>query len=139
MSYTITLTTLKDSPDTLTLVEKTCWHYGGGATWTEHDGHQILTMGSSGTSGMLRFHSSSGELFSVVLGVYNYKPWCNALVDLEPSEAAVKLHAEYYAGGRFSREIPSEVQKVSKGWKHVRVFFDGVDGGHEIRAVVQHF
>ena len=43
------------------IVEKGCWHYANGAQWTEQDGVLTLTMGDSGTSGMLRFKTEQGK------------------------------------------------------------------------------
>ncbi|KAF3384109.1 hypothetical protein DPV78_012798 [Talaromyces pinophilus] len=102
MSYTIRLRIENSTSDTLTVVEKTCWYYANGCTWVEQDGQHVLSMGGSGTSGMLRFKSSSGDLFTVVVGMHNYNPWRGLLVDLREDDTALKLHPEYYNGGKFS-------------------------------------
>ncbi|KAL4869925.1 hypothetical protein BDV12DRAFT_167083 [Aspergillus spectabilis] len=138
MSYTITVTIVNDAADDLSVVEKTCWHYANGGTWKEHNGREILTMGSSGTSGILRFQSPSGELSTVVVGIHNWQPWCDAQVDLATNDTGVKLHPEYYSGGRLSGEAHREIQRTSSKGTHVKVFFDAVEG-HQISAVVQYF
>ncbi|GFF48748.1 boletus edulis lectin [Aspergillus lentulus] len=111
MSYTIRLRVENSTSDTLTVVEKTCWYYANGCTWTEQDGQHVLFMGGSGTSGMLRFKSSSGDLFTVALGMHNYNPWRGLLVDLREDDTALKLHPEYYNGGKFSH-LPEGVYSL---------------------------
>ncbi|PKX90472.1 uncharacterized protein P174DRAFT_515557 [Aspergillus novofumigatus IBT 16806] len=106
MSYTIRLRIENGTSDTLTAVEKTCWYYANGCTWTEKDGEHVLFMGGSGTSGMLRFKTSSGDFFTVVLGMHNYSPWSGLLVNLQDDDTALKLHPEYYNGGKFSHSAP---------------------------------
>ncbi|KAF4166915.1 hypothetical protein CNMCM6936_005824 [Aspergillus lentulus] len=106
MSYTIRLRIENGTSDTLTVVEKTCWYYANGSTWTEKDGEHVLFMGGSGTSGMLRFKTSSGDFFTVVLGMHNYNPWSGLLVNLREDDTALKLHPEYYNGGKFSSLTP---------------------------------
>jgi hypothetical protein len=58
-------------------------------------------MGGSGTSRILCFKSSSGDLFTVVVGMHNYNPWRGLLVDLREDDMVLKLHLEYYNGGKF--------------------------------------
>ncbi|KAI2773000.1 hypothetical protein DTO012A8_2209 [Penicillium roqueforti] len=106
MSYTIRLRVENSTSDALTVVEKTCWYYANGCTWTENDGQHVLFMGGSGTSGMLRFKSSFGEIFTIVVGIHNYKLWCGLLWDLGDQDTALKLHPEFYRGGKYSHATP---------------------------------
>jgi hypothetical protein len=106
MSYTIRLRIENGTSDTLTVVEKTCWYYANGCTWTEKDDEHVLLMGGSGTSGMLRFKTSSGDFFTVVLGMHNNNAWSGLLVKLQEDDTALKLHPEYYNGGKFSSLAP---------------------------------
>ncbi|KAF4239925.1 hypothetical protein CNMCM6805_005382 [Aspergillus fumigatiaffinis] len=106
MSYTIRLRIENGTSDTLTVVEKTCWYYANGCTWTEKDGEHVLFMGGSGTSGMLRFKTSSGDFFTVALGMHNNNAWSGLLVNLQEDDTALKLHPEYYNGGKFSSLAP---------------------------------
>ncbi|EAW20789.1 uncharacterized protein NFIA_113190 [Aspergillus fischeri NRRL 181] len=106
MSYTIRLCIDNGTSDILTIVEKTCWYYANGCTWTVKDDEHVLFMGGSGTSGMLRFKTSSGDFFTVVLGMHNYNPWSGLLVNLREDDTALKLHPEYYNGGKFSHSAP---------------------------------
>ncbi|KAH8428571.1 uncharacterized protein LDX57_006267 [Aspergillus melleus] len=136
MSYTIRVRVTNGTPDTLTVVEKTCWYYANGGTWTEQDGQHVLHMGGSGTSGMLRFKSSSGENFTVVLGIHNYKPWCDAQVKLQDGDTAVKIHPEYYSGGKLSGEdYGTGFIKGTDHLKWVGVSFDQQEG-HDLSAEV---
>ena len=97
MSYTIHVRVIQTKPSNwFSIVEKTCWHYANGAYWSEVDGDHILTMGGSGTSGMLRFRGPSGGFFLVALGVHNYKRWCDIVPDQQASNTGVEIHPTYY-------------------------------------------
>jgi hypothetical protein len=97
MSYTIHVRVIQTKPTNwFSIVEKTCWHYGNGAYWSEVDGDHILQMGASGTSGMLRFRGPSGGYFLVALGVHNYKRWCDIVPDHQASNTGVQIHPTYY-------------------------------------------
>ncbi|KAL2828555.1 fungal fruit body lectin [Aspergillus pseudoustus] len=140
MSYTITVIVVNTTSTALSIVEKASWHYGGGGTWSEHDGgsQHTLTMGSSGTSGSLRFQSANGEFFNVVVGVHNYAPWGDVQVDLVGHDTAVKLLPEYYSGGRLSGEAHRDIKRTSAHGTNVRVLFDAVPAlEHKLFAVVQ--
>ncbi|RDW74633.1 uncharacterized protein DSM5745_07295 [Aspergillus mulundensis] len=131
MPYTHPITLINNTPETLTIVEKTIWHYANGGIWTEHDPdltlnpHQglFLTMNGSGTSGMLRVRSSSGEFFTVVVGYHNYEFWCDAQVDLEDGDTAMKVHPEYYGSGRLAGSASGEkgVKREARGGRAVEV------------------
>ncbi|KAI2813449.1 hypothetical protein CBS115989_9477 [Aspergillus niger] len=70
--YTLPVAIINDTEDVLTVIEKTCWYYANSGAWTEDAGHKLtLTLGGSGTSGMLRIRASSGHTFSVVVGYHN--------------------------------------------------------------------
>jgi hypothetical protein len=136
MSYTIRLRIENSTCDTLTVVEKTCWYYANGCTWTEQDGQHVLFMGGSGTSGMLRLKSSSGDLFTVVVGMHNYHPWRGVLVDLREDDTALKLHPEYYNGGKFSHSAGVDSPATAHG-RRVTVTLQRKDE-NEVFAVVQY-
>ncbi|KAK7436362.1 hypothetical protein VKT23_019210 [Stygiomarasmius scandens] len=97
MTYTITVRIYQTNPNAFfQLVEKTIWHYANGGTWTEaHDEH-VLTMGGSGTSGLLRFSSNTGEFFTVALGVHNYVRWCDIVPNLPSNQTGCVILPEYY-------------------------------------------
>ncbi|KAG2128533.1 fungal fruit body lectin-domain-containing protein, partial [Suillus bovinus] len=78
------------------VAEKNVWHNG---RWSNTDSIQTLTMGGSGMSGGLRFISGTREKFLVVLGIHNYKRWCNINTDLVPLATATNIHPEYYMDG----------------------------------------
>lgn len=82
------------------VVEKTVYHNARGGGWTdcvdESVGEQTLTMGGSGTSGMLRFKNPKGDQFLVALGVHNYKRWCDIVTDVPLDQTAVDVHPSYY-------------------------------------------
>jgi hypothetical protein len=79
-----------------TIVEKTVWHYANGGTWSDTDSIQTLRMNGSGTSGALRFTNGVGEQFLVLLGIHNYKRWCDIVTDLEPEDTGMKIQPGYY-------------------------------------------
>ena len=80
-----------------TIVEKTVWHYANGGTWSNTDSIQTLHMNGSGTSGALRFNNAAGEQFLVLLGVHNYKRWCDIVTDLAPGDTNMKIQPDYYS------------------------------------------
>ncbi|KAI9732133.1 MAG: hypothetical protein M1834_004229 [Cirrosporium novae-zelandiae] len=96
MSYIIKLTVFNDSDETLTVVEKTC--FTTGIAWTEDETGHFLFMDGSGTSGMLRYKSSSGEIFCLALGIHNYKRWCDIVTDLKEDDTAKNINPAYYGG-----------------------------------------
>ncbi|RHZ69152.1 hypothetical protein CDV55_101909 [Aspergillus turcosus] len=138
MAYTIRLHIQNSTYDSLAVVEKTCWYYANGCTWSQQDCQHVLFMAGSGTSGMLRFKSSSGDVFTVVVGIHNYNPWCGLLVDLKDNDTAVKLHPEYYNGGKFSHSAPDAVYSPPTAHgKKVSITFQRKDG-NEVLAVLQY-
>ena len=108
MPYTLQLRVINDTPDTIALVEQTCW-FGAGTIWAAtNDTTQTLfpdtqihtlSMDNSGSSGMLRFRTSSGTRFAVAAGVHNYKRWCDVQVDLADDQPLTRLHGAYYTEG----------------------------------------
>ncbi|KAG2411507.1 hypothetical protein HFD88_009063 [Aspergillus terreus] len=139
MAYRIHLTVRNTTGDTLTIVEKACWHYANGGTWTEDNGQHILSMGGSGTSGMLRFKSSSGDIFSVVLGIHNYKPWCDVQVKLRDEDTTATMLPEYYSGGKFSNRASPELKNVDVNENRgLNLVFETTEG-HELSAVLDYF
>ncbi|KAJ4320909.1 hypothetical protein N0V84_005613 [Fusarium piperis] len=96
------------------IVEKGCWHYAKGAEWSEHNGIQTLTMGDSGTSGMLRFKTEQGkEAFFIAMGVHNYKPWVDIVTGLADDVTCVKALPEYY-GNASERTRSRESQRTEQ-------------------------
>jgi hypothetical protein len=95
-----------DPADWYRIVEKTVFSNG---TWGEAGGEQTLTMGGSGTSGMLRFTNPAGDYFLVALGVQvqpsyyssgdgnrNAMLW-KQLANLESTTAkSTKVKVDYY-------------------------------------------
>ncbi|KAF3029040.1 hypothetical protein E8E15_010554 [Penicillium rubens] len=95
MTYIIPVAIVNETNEVLTVVEKTCWYYANGGTWTEEKCDKlVLEMGGSGTSGMLRIKTTSGTTFSVIVGYHNYDFWCDAQVNLHDDDTAVKLHPD---------------------------------------------
>ncbi|KAL4779267.1 fungal fruit body lectin [Aspergillus varians] len=138
MSYTISLNIRNDTTESLAVVEKTCWYYANGGIWTEHGSNHALTMGGSGTSGILRFRSDSGELFTAIVGIHNYNPWGDVQVDLAGGDTGVKLNPEYYSGGRLSGEAHSEIQRPTSKGRNVKLYFDAREG-RQVSAVLHYF
>jgi hypothetical protein len=68
--------------------------YGNGGAWDESYGEYILTMGSSGTSGSLRFVFDTCEKFVAIFGVHNHKHWCDIVTDLGDSQTALVINPE---------------------------------------------
>ncbi|KAL5366432.1 fungal fruit body lectin-domain-containing protein [Aspergillus floccosus] len=126
MTYKLGIKIVNNTDDALRVIERTCWHYANGATWTEDN---VLEMGGNGTSGMLRIKASPGDTFSVIVGFHNYNPWCDAQVDLQTDDTAVKLHPEYYNGGRLSGEASAGVTRTTSSGKTVKVQFHALPDG----------
>ncbi|KAM5349657.1 hypothetical protein ACJ41O_006162 [Fusarium nematophilum] len=97
------------------IVEKGVWHYANGGTWADHDGLLTLTMGGSGTSGMLRFMTEEGrEAFYIALGVHNYKPWVDIVTGLGNDITCVKALPEYYNDTHRERCQSREAQRTNQ-------------------------
>jgi hypothetical protein len=122
MPYTLRVAIVNNTDDALTVIEKTCWYYANGGAWTEDTGNKLtLTLGGSGTSGMLRIRASSDHTFSVVMGYHDSEFWCDVQVDLNDGDTAVKLHPEYYDGGALSAQACPSVERGTSGGRTVRV------------------
>jgi hypothetical protein len=122
MSYSISLRTINTTADNLgfTIVEKSVWHYANGGTWSDTDSIQTLHMNGSGTSGALRFNNAAGEQFLVLLGVHNYKRWCDVVTDLAPGDTAMKIQPDYYSEknpryGMLWKQLAQIKKKSAKG------------------------
>ncbi|KAG9310141.1 lectin [Chiua virens] len=103
MSYNITCQVYQTNPGRgyFCMVEKTCWNYADGCTWSSPgEGIHMLTMGGSGTSGVLRFMSNEGERITIAVGVHNHLRWCDVATGLASDATGVVINAEYYGGGR---------------------------------------
>ncbi|BBN00407.1 hypothetical protein MPTK1_1g28920 [Marchantia polymorpha subsp. ruderalis] len=140
MSYTIRVRVIQSEPTSwYSIVEKTVWHYGNGGTWSEVDGEQILKMGDSGTSGVLRFQNQAGDLFLVALGVHNWKRWCDIVPDLKTTETAMAIHPTYYDenGPRYQilwKQLESFEKDTSNG-ENIRVEYYREDD-HDLYATI---
>ncbi|KAJ8517586.1 hypothetical protein ONZ45_g5253 [Pleurotus djamor] len=110
------------------IVERTVWNYANGGTWTDVGGKQVLTMGGSGTSGILRFNDKN-EYFTVALGVHNYKHWVDVTTGLTSNSTATVLHKDYYTSGKRAsvREKQLGEFKVASG-RNIEVKYDSIDG-----------
>ncbi|KAI9041131.1 uncharacterized protein KD926_007401 [Aspergillus affinis] len=138
MAYTIRLSVKNGTPDSLNVVEKTCWYYANGGTWEEQDGQHVLHMGGSGTSGILRFVSTSGDIFTVILGIHNYSPWCDVQVNLQDGDTAAKMLPEYYSGGRLCKEYGNGFMSRTANLRWVGITFDQQEG-HELSAELTYY
>lgn len=98
MSYSIKVRVYQSETNTwFKIVEKAVFYYGNGGVFSEQDGVNTLTIGSSGTSGLLRFKTEQGkEAFFVAFGVHNYKPWLDIITGLADDVTGVKALPEYY-------------------------------------------
>ncbi|KAF6743564.1 fruit body lectin [Ephemerocybe angulata] len=114
MSYSITVRVYQRNPNAFfKIVEKGVWHYANGGTWSDKDGVQTLTMGGSGTSGMLRFMTEGGkEAFFVAMGVHNYKRWVDVITGLADDITCVKAMHEYYDNSNPPRAQAREAQRT---------------------------
>jgi hypothetical protein len=100
MSYTTQVRLYQSNTNAyFRVVESGVWHYANGGTWATSNGVLELTMGGSGTAGMLRLQTLDGkEPFTVALGVHNYKPWVHILPDVASNATCVTLLPDYYSG-----------------------------------------
>jgi hypothetical protein len=141
MAYSIRINVINNTSDTLAIVEKTTWYYTSSCEWSEFSGGHLLSMGGSGTSGMIRFKSSNGEQIGLVTGVHNYKRWCDLVVNIENTGAdkstSMYIHPTYYQPGTNAttreKQLSSVVKTTAKG-KRVTAFFY-VDDGNNLYAV----
>ncbi|KIK55803.1 hypothetical protein GYMLUDRAFT_175039 [Collybiopsis luxurians FD-317 M1] len=117
MSYTINVKVYQTNTNAFFhIVEQGV--YANGGTWHESNGVHVLTMGSSGTSGMLIFRTEQGkEPFWVVQGVHNYRPWVDIVTNLSDDVTAAKGLAEYYNNTVPGRAQAREAQRTS--WEAV--------------------
>ena len=120
MSYTIAVRIFQTNPaNYFRIVEKTVWNYANGGTWDEKNDTQVLTMGGSGTSGILRFkNDKTGEEFTAAFGVHNYKRWGDIVTGLANGDTATIIQPQYYVEpnnkGRFqAREAQRAEYSVS--------------------------
>ncbi|KIP11566.1 hypothetical protein PHLGIDRAFT_17937 [Phlebiopsis gigantea 11061_1 CR5-6] len=124
MSYVIRVIVINKNCVEHKLVEKSVWMYANGGTWEQYGEVHKLTMGGSGTSGMLRFLSPSGEYFAIAVGIHNYAPWSGVAVDLGAGETLQAVHKEFYAGGPRSSPTVKDASATSKAGTHVAITFE---------------
>nr|ABK96894.1 lectin 3a [Marchantia polymorpha] len=138
MTYSIHVRVIQSKPTAwYSIVEKTAWHFALGATWREVDGEQILTMGDSGTSGLLRFENPQGDFFIVAVGVHVYKRWCDVVPDLKSTETGTAIHPTYYPVGNVlgfryeivQKQLATMEKKNSKG-ESIKVNYYKEDGNN---------
>ncbi|KAM3475025.1 hypothetical protein MY8738_007610 [Beauveria namnaoensis] len=113
MSYNVQLRVFQSDHKTFFYtVEQCVWKYANGGTWVPHNGGQRLTMGGSGTSGILRFLADVGnEIFVIAVGVHNNKPWCDIVANLTQGNTGVAILAEYYNDQDPARVKAREAQR----------------------------
>lgn len=135
MTYTITTRIYQTNTSTyFTILETGVWHYARGGQWTSVASTPKLTMGDSGTSGILRFKTEDNqEGFFVALGVHNWKPWVDIVTNLEDHDTGVKCLPEYYENGKDIRARAREAQRAE--WKAtnnqgrvIKAKFKGTEG-----------
>lgn len=116
MSYTIKVRVYQTNENAyFRIVEKGVWHYANGGTWNDENGALLLTMGGSGTSGILRFMTEQGkEAFFVAMGVHNYKPWVDTITGLADDVTGVKALPEYYNNTNPERCRSREAQRTGQ-------------------------
>lgn len=120
MSYTITVRVFQTNPTNgpHRCVERTVWNFANGGTWDETKDTYVLTMGGSGTSGILRFkNDKTGDDMTFAFGVHNYKCWGDIVTGLSNGDTATVVQRQYYEGstpGRFAaREAQRREYKVA--------------------------
>nr|BAB63922.1 fruit body lectin [Pleurotus cornucopiae] len=115
MSYTIKVRVFQTNPNAFfRIVEQGVWHYANGGTWSDKDGVLTLTMGGSGTSGMLRFMTEQGkEAFFIAMGVHNYKRWVDIVTGLADDVTCVRALPEYY-DDKSERARSREAQRITQ-------------------------
>ncbi|KAK3342208.1 fungal fruit body lectin [Lasiosphaeria hispida] len=143
MSYTITVQVYQTNQNAFfNVVEKTVFRNG---TWDEVKGAHVLTMGSSGTCGSLRFVADTSENFIVTLGVHNYKPWGDIVTKLDPaSQTGVVITPEYYEKEWGGTQVQERVDVRWKTLSSYEVTRDGrkfsfsytVTGGNNLNVNV---
>lgn len=116
MSYTIKVRVYQSDTNTwFKIVEKAVWHYANGGAFSEQDGVNTLTIGGSGTSGLLRFKTEQNkQAFFVAFGVHNYKPWLDIITGLADDVTGVKALPEYYNDSNPERVKSREAQRTSQ-------------------------
>lgn len=138
MSYTVKTRIYQTGiPAYFNLLETGVWHYARGGQWADLSTTPTLTMGTSGTSGILRFRTEDGrEAFFVAVGVHNWKPWVDIVTNLEDHDTGVKCLPEYYVGDKVERVRAREAQRGE--WKAtnnkgrvIKARFRGTEG-HEL-------
>ena len=110
--------------DELKLVEKSVWMYANGGIWEEFGEVHKLTMNGSGTSGMLRYLTASGEYFAAAFGIHNYAPWSGLAVDITSGDTLQQVHKEFYAGGPRSSPTVQDATAKSKSGKSFSIKFE---------------
>ncbi|KAM3498524.1 hypothetical protein MY10362_008163 [Beauveria mimosiformis] len=113
MSYTVQLRVFQSDTKTFFYqVEQGVWKYANGGTWGYNQGGLRLTMGGSGTSGIVRFIAATGsEAFVVAVGVHNYKPWVDIVTNLSKDQTGVSILPEYYNDQDPARVKAREAQR----------------------------
>ncbi|KIJ24171.1 hypothetical protein M422DRAFT_217261 [Sphaerobolus stellatus SS14] len=124
---------------TINNISRRVWHYANGGNWSSQSKDQWkLTMGGSGTCGTLRFDDSvNDEHFFVLIGVHNYKRWCDIVTDEEDSDLT-KLLSQYYddnyphrTGVRWKQR--SKASATTDNGTKIKVKFTK-DDGHDLKV-----
>lgn len=124
MSYTIKVRITNKTSDEIKLVESSVWMYANGGTWEQLPDNHKLVMGGSGTSGMLRFQTASGEYFAAAFGIHNYAPWSGIAVDLKAGDTLQEVHKTYYAGGSRSSPTVKDSMALTKTGKGMAISYE---------------
>lgn len=137
MAYIARVNVVNATNSIFTDIERTVWHYGNGGSWIQEDHIFVLTMGSSGTSGMMRFlDKATGEVFAILVGVHNYKPWCDVVTDLKTKDTCMDIQPTYYAGGKRSGiTLVEGMDKRSASGKKISLKID--TEGHNLSVIVR--
>ena len=111
MSYSIAAQFYQfDTSTFFHLVERAVWTDG---FWSEVNGTQVLTMGSSGTSGSLRFQTDSGEGLVVTLGINNGSRWGDIAANLGDGSTCVQISPQYYDGTQPDRIAARNAERIN--------------------------
>ena len=116
MTYTINVRIYQTNTNAFFKVVERSSNLGNGlgsSNWTEANDQHVLTMGVSGTSGMLRLLSNTGEHVTIVLGVHNYVRWVDVVADGDSHLYGGSILQQYYSGVPRDRRAVRERQAAT--------------------------
>ncbi|KAG8995302.1 hypothetical protein FRB94_009296 [Tulasnella sp. JGI-2019a] len=97
-----------------------------------------LKMKESGTSGALLYRSSDQDACCFVLGIHNYKPWCNVVTNIAPNDTASSILNTFYGKGFRNKDwepVLHDQNRTSKGTEADVRFFQST--GNSLTAVIK--